>query len=144
MSKVIAVCTSEKKGMRKRAVPEAMLQENYGLVGDAHADSHTHRQVSLLAMESIAKMQTQGLEVGPGDFAENLTTEGIDVCGLPVGTRLTIGDEALVEVTQIGKECHTRCAIFYQAGTCVMPTEGIFVRVLHGGTVKPGDEIQIK
>ena len=143
MAKIIAVCTSEKRGMQKHALPEGELQENYGLIGDGHADSQTHRQVSLLAMESIAKIQAEGLDVEPGAFAENLITEGIDVCKLPIGTTLSIGDEALVEVTQIGKECHTPCAIFYQAGTCVMPTEGIFVRVLHGGTVKPGDEIRI-
>ncbi len=143
MATVLAVCTSEKKGMRKQAVPEGILKENFGFEGDGHADSQTHRQVSLLAMESIATMQAQGLDVGPGDFAENITTEGITVHELPVGTRLNIGGESLVEVTQIGKECHTRCAIFYQAGTCVMPTEGIFVRVLRGGRVKAGDTIQV-
>ena len=143
MAIVLAVCTSEKKGMRKQAIPKGVLQENFGLKGDAHADSRTHRQVSLLAMESIAKMQAQGLDVGPGDFAENITTEGIVVCELPIGTRMNIGDEALVEVTQIGKECHDRCAIFEQAGTCVMPTEGIFVRVLRGGPVKAGDAIRV-
>lgn len=143
MAKIIAVCTSEKRGMRKTPVPKGTLKENFGLEGDAHADSRTHRQVSLLAMESIAKMQAQGVEVGPGDFAENITTTGIDVCGLPVGTHLRIGADALVEVTQIGKECHDRCAIFYQAGTCVMPTEGIFVKILHGGTIKAGDLIQV-
>lgn len=142
MATIRAVCISSRKGTKKQAVPEGTLQENYGLVGDAHADSQTHRQVSLLALESIAKMRAQGLAVGPGDFAENLTTDGIELCTLPVGTRLAIGTESIVEVTQIGKECHTRCAIFQQAGTCVMPTEGIFVKVLRGGTVKPGDVIQ--
>ena len=143
MATVLAVCTSEKKGMRKPVIPEGVLQENFGFKGDAHADSGTHRQVSLLAMESIAKMQAQGLDVGPGDFAENITTEGITVYELPVGTRLNIGTDALVEVTQIGKECHDRCAIYEQAGTCVMPLEGIFVRVLRGGRVKAGDAIQV-
>jgi MOSC domain-containing protein YiiM len=143
MAKIIAVCTSEKRGMRKTPVPEGILKKNFGLEGDAHADSRTHRQVSLLAMESIAKMQAQGVDVSPGDFAENITTTGIDVCGLPVGTRLHIGADALVEVTQIGKECHDHCAIFEQAGTCVMPTEGIFVKILHGGTIKAGDPIQV-
>lgn len=129
--------------MRKRAIPVGLLKENFGFDGDGHASSHTHRQVSLLAMESIAKMQADGLDVGPGDFAENITTEGMVVHELPVGTRLTIGPQALVEVTQIGKECHDHCAIYEQAGTCVMPLEGIFVRVLRGGPVKAGDAITV-
>lgn len=141
MAKIIAVCMSEKKGTKKGIVPEGILKENFGLLGDAHADSQTHRQVSLLAIESIARMNVQGLDVGPGDFAENLSTEGIELFSLPVGTKLSIGEEAVLEVTQIGKECHTRCAIYYQAGTCVMPTEGIFTRVIRGGRVKAGDPI---
>ena len=137
---IVAVCMSAKKGERKTPVELVELRENHGIVGDAHA-GEWHRQVSLLALESIEKMQRMGLSVTAGDFAENLTTRGIDLPSLPVGSRLIIGD-ALLEVTQIGKECHTRCAIFQQAGDCVMPKEGIFVRVLRGGTVRAGDSIQ--
>lgn len=142
MGRIVAVCTSPKKGMRKKNVGEGKLVEEHGLEGDAHTGSW-HRQVSLLAMESIQKMKDMGLNVGPGDFAENLTTEGIDLVSLPVGTRLKIGPESLVEVTQIGKECHNRCAIYYQAGDCVMPREGIFVRVLKGGQVRVGDHVEV-
>jgi len=116
------------------------LRENHGIVGDAHAGDW-HRQVSLLAQESIDKMRALGLDVNAGDFAENITTRGIDLVSLPIGSRLQIGP-TLLEVTQIGKECHTRCAIFYQAGDCVMPKEGIFVKVISGGTIRAGDEIQ--
>ncbi len=140
-AKVIAVCTSEQKGERKKPVDCVAVETNRGIVGDAHA-GEWHRQVSLLAMESIKKMQAQGLDVTTGDFAENITTEGIDLPSLPLGTRLGIGD-TLTEVTQIGKECHTRCAIYHQAGDCVMPREGIFVKVLKGGTIKTGDAITI-
>jgi MOSC domain-containing protein YiiM len=140
-AQVVAVCISEKKGERKTPVPSVELREAHGIVGDAHA-GEWHRQVSLLAHESIEKMQQMGLTVDSGDFAENITTCGIELFSLPVGTSLTIG-ETLLEVTQIGKECHTRCAIFYQAGDCVMPREGIFVRVIRGGTVKAGDRVAI-
>lgn len=142
MAKIVAVSTSGKKGRRKTNVVQAVLVADHGLEGDAHAGPG-HRQVSLLALESIRKMQAAGLKVGPGDFAENLTTEGMDLPGLPLGTRLRIGREALGEVTQIGKECHTRCAIFHQAGDCVMPREGIFIRVLVGGPVRVGDSLEI-
>lgn len=138
-AQVIAVCTSTNKGERKTPVASVELLENHGIVGDAHAGAW-HRQVSLLAQESIAKMQKLGLAVDAGDFAENITTAGIDLPSLPVGTRLSIG-AALLEITQIGKECHTRCAIFYQAGDCVMPKEGIFARVLKGGDITAGDQI---
>jgi len=138
-SSVVAVCISEAKGQRKSPVSVVALQENHGIVGDAHAGDW-HRQVSLLANESIAKMRALGLDVDSGDFAENITTSGIDLVALPIGTRLRIG-EAVVEVTQIGKECHNRCAIFYQAGDCVMPKEGIFAKVLKGGAVSPEDPI---
>jgi MOSC domain-containing protein YiiM len=138
-AKVVAVCISKNKGERKTPVASVELVVNHGIAGDAHA-GEWHRQVSLLARESIAKMQQMGLAVDAGDFAENITTEGIDLPSLPVGTRLAIGP-ALLEVTQIGKECHTRCAIYYQAGDCVMPKEGIFARVLTGGTVSAGDPI---
>ena len=144
MAKVVAVCISERKGTRKEPVAEVVLRDEYGLVGDAHADSAWHRQVSLLALESIEKMRRLGLEVGPGDFAENLTVEDIDVASLPVGTRLAIGGEVVLEISQIGKECHTRCAIFQQVGQCVMPTEGVFARVIRGGVVRPGDRIEVK
>ena len=140
-AQVVAVCISEKKGERKTPVASVELREEHGIVGDAHAGDW-HGQVSLLAHESIEKMQRMGLAVESGDFAENITTSGIELFSLPVGTRLTIG-ETLLEVTQIGKECHTRCAIFYQAGDCVMPREGIFARVLKGGAVKPGDRVAI-
>lgn len=140
--KIVAVCISEKKSTRKKNVNCGELKENFGLVNDAHSDPCTHRQVSLLAIESIQKMQAMGLTVGPGDFAENLTTEGIDLISLPIGTQIAAGDTALLEVTQIGKVCHTPCAIYYQAGKCVMPEEGIFGRVVKGGTVKVGDEIR--
>jgi MOSC domain-containing protein YiiM len=140
MAKVLAVCISEKKGERKKPADAVELRENHGIVGDAHAGDW-HRQVSLLAQESIDKMRAMGLDVSAGDFAENITTSGIDLVSLPVGARLQIG-ETLLEVTQIGKECHTRCAIFYQAGDCVMPKEGIFARVITGGVIKPGDEIR--
>lgn len=138
---VIAVCTSERKGTRKRDVGQAELQAEWGMEGDAHAGPW-HRQVSLLAWESIQKIHDLGLNVGPGSFAENITTQGINLVELPVGTRLRLG-ETEVEVTQIGKICHERCAIYYQAGDCVMPREGIFARVLKGGTVKTGDAIEV-
>jgi molybdopterin adenylyltransferase len=143
MAKIIAVCTSAEKGQRKNNVGESVLIKNLGLEGDAHA-GFAHRQVSLLAEESIAKMTAKGLDVGPGDFAENLTTTGIDLVGLPIGTRLQAGPEAILRVTQIGKECHDRCAIYYQAGDCVMPREGIFAEVLAGGKIKFGDTLDIK
>jgi FdhD protein len=143
MAKIIAVCKSEEKGTRKKAAAEGILKEDYGLVGDAHADCCTHRQVSLLAMESIDKMKRLGFEVGPGDFAENLTTQGVELMSLPVGTKISIGKDALLEVTQIGKECHSGCAIYQEIGKCIMPKEGIFARVTHGGCVRAGDRIKI-
>ena len=138
---MIAVCISTATGERKTPVPQVELRQNHGIVGDAHAGDW-HRQVSLLAQESIDKMRALGLDVGSGDFAENITTRGIDLPRLPVGSRLQIG-EALLEVTQIGKECHSRCAIYHQAGDCVMPKEGIFARVLHGGMVSPQTSIML-
>jgi MOSC domain-containing protein YiiM len=141
MGIVKAVCISESKGERKTPVEVVELRENHGIVGDAHAGDW-HRQVSLLASESIDKMRALGLDVDSGDFAENITTSGIELVSLPIGTRLQVG-ETLMEVTQIGKECHTRCAIFYQAGDCVMPKEGIFARVISGGMIRPGDEVSI-
>lgn len=139
--KVVSVNISGKKGTRKKPVEEILLRADYGIEGDAHASSEWFRQVSLLALESIKKMKEKGLDVKPGDFAENITTEGLDLVSLPLGTKLSIGDEVLGEVSQIGKECHTRCAIYYQAGDCVMPKEGIFIKVLKGGCVRAGDRV---
>jgi MOSC domain-containing protein YiiM len=142
-AKILSINVSDKKGMRKKAVDRALLKENFGIEHDAHASGEWHRQISLLAHESIEKMQAKGLDVDSGDFAENLTTEGIDLLSLPVGTKITIGSNIEVEVSQIGKVCHNRCAIYYQAGDCVMPKEGIFAKVLKGGRVKRGDLIQV-
>jgi MOSC domain-containing protein YiiM len=139
--RVLAVCTSKSKGTRKRNVHRGELRPDWGIVGDAHA-ANWHRQVSLLAWESIEKMRALGLNVSEGSFAENITTEGLSLVDLPIGTRLRLG-EALVEVTQIGKVCHDRCAIYYQAGDCVMPREGIFVKVRDGGQVAVGDTIEV-
>ena len=139
--RVIAVCTSETTGVMKEDVGTGTLRAEWGLEGDAHAGPW-HRQVSLLAMKSIDKMRGLGLEVAPGSFAENITTEGIELYTLPVGTHLRLG-ESLTEVTQIGKTCHKGCAIREQTGDCVMPREGIFVRVLTGGVVKRGDLVEI-
>ena len=138
--KIIAISVSDKKGVRKTNVGSALLKEDFGIVGDAHAGT-PKRQVSLLAIESVEKMRAKGLKVNPGDFAENITTEGIDLLGLKIGERLSLGSGAILEISQIGKECHTRCNIYYQAGDCVMPKEGIFAKVIKGGTVKTGDEI---
>ena len=139
---IVAVCTSKEKGERKTDVGQAELQEGFGLVGDAHGGDW-HRQVSLLAIESIDKMRTAGLDVGPGDFAENLTTQGVNLYTLPVGTRLRVGASVLLEMTQIGKECHDRCAIYHQAGDCVMPKEGVFAIIINGGPVKTGDSLEV-
>jgi MOSC domain-containing protein YiiM len=140
--KVVSVNISGKKGVRKSPVGEVKILPDFGIDGDAHASGDWHRQVSLLAIESIKKMQDMGLKVKPGDFAENITTEGIDLLSLPVGTRITLGEGIEAEVSQIGKVCHTRCAIYTQAGDCVMPKEGIFIKVLKGGRLRPGDAIR--
>jgi len=139
--KLIAVCMSENKGERKHVIPKGELRAEHGLVGDSHAG--TGRQVSLLADESIEKMRVEGLAFKPGDFAENLTISGIELYTLPVGARLRVGPDALLEVTQIGKTCHADCEIMRLAGRCIMPTEGIFARVLIGGKVKAGDRIEV-
>jgi MOSC domain-containing protein YiiM len=141
MGQVVAVCISENKGERKTPVETVSLRPEHGIVGDAHA-GEWHRQVSLLAIESIRKMQRLGLDVDTGDFAENITTEGVELVKLPLGTQLRIGETRL-EVTQIGKECHTRCAIYHQAGDCVMPKEGIFAKVITGGTIAAGEQIEV-
>ena len=140
--KVLAVNVSEKKGTKKTNIQSCFMVKESGLKGDAHAGPW-HRQVSLLASESIQNMKTRGLNGDYGDFAENITTEGIDLVHLPIGTEMRIGNSVSLCVTQIGKECHQRCAIYYQAGDCVMPKEGIFAKVLSEGEVKVGDEIII-
>lgn len=141
--KIATISISDEKGVKKDNVRSAQLKAGHGIEGDAHA-GEWHRQVSLLASESIDKMTEAGLDVGPGDFAENITTEGVDLSRLAVGTRIRLGKNTLVEVTQIGKECHDRCAIYFQAGDCVMPKEGIFVKVLRGGMISTGDGIKIE
>lgn len=140
--RVVAVSASARKGEKKLNLPEAELQAGLGLRGDAHADG-SHRQISLLALESINAMREMGAEVNPGDFAENITTEGLALHTLPLGAQILIGDDVLLELTQIGKECHSGCAIQKQTGRCIMPTQGVFCRILKGGTVKPGDPIQL-
>jgi len=140
--KVLAVSISQKKGEKKENIACGLFIEELGLENDAHAEAGI-RQVSLLARESIEKIRAKGLDVPYGDFAENITTEGIDLPKLPIGTRLKVGQAVLLEVTQIGKVCHDRCNIFYTVGDCVMPREGIFARVLAGGKVQTGDQIEI-
>ena len=139
---IVSIAVSKKKGTVKEVVESAELVVNSGLRGDAHAGPW-HRQVSFLAAESIEKAHDRGLDVGFGDFAENIATKGINWLQVPIGTRVKLGDSALVEITQIGKECHTRCAIYYKAGDCIMPKEGIFGKVLQGGTIRTGDTIEI-
>jgi len=138
-AKVIQVCTSEKKGIQKSPVDKVEVVVGFGIQGDAHGGDW-HRQISLLADESAQLMRDKGADVGPGDFGENILTTGIDLPSLPIGTKIRMGDVEL-EVTQIGKECHTKCAIYNAAGTCVMPTQGIFCRVLRGGTLLPGTAV---
>lgn len=143
MTTIVAVCTSEKKGTVKKPVPEIVLQKEFGVVGDAHADCLTHRQVSLLAIESIDKMRNKGFDLNPGDFAENITTRGIDLTSLPIGTRLQVGEKIVLEMTQIGKECHAGCEIRRLVGDCIMPREGVFTKVIQGGRAKAGDTIKV-
>jgi MOSC domain-containing protein YiiM len=139
--RVLALSVSERTGTPKANVPKVRLVEDWGIDGDAHAGKW-HRQVSLLATESIARMRALGVDVGPGAFAENITTESLEVPNLRIGDRIIIG-EAELEVTQIGKECHAGCAIFEQVGECVMPKEGVFARVLRGGAITVGDAIEV-
>jgi MOSC domain-containing protein YiiM len=141
--KIVSIATSKKKGTRKATVDEAYLKKEHGLEGDAHAGKW-HRQVSFLASEEIDKARQSGLDVTFGDFAENIATTGIDWKNIPVGSRIHMGPEALVEITQIGKECHNRCAIYYKAGDCIMPREGVFARVLKEGRIRRGDQISIE
>ena len=141
MASVVAVCISERKGTQKHEVPEIQLKIDHGIVGDAHAGSW-HRQVSLLGQESVDKMKAVFPDIPVGAFAENILTEGLTLYTLPVGTRLQVG-EVLLEVTQIGKECHAHCAIRQQVGDCVMPREGIFAIILEEGTIRAGDIITV-
>ena len=141
MGKVLAVCISEKRGTQKKNVGRVRLIENYGLEGDAHA-GNWHRQVSLLSYDRIREFNERGAGVGPGAFGENLVVEGVDFKLLPVGTKLKCGDVVL-ELTQIGKECHSHCEIYKKMGECIMPREGVFARVLCGGTIEEGDEMEL-
>jgi len=140
--KIVSIAVSKRKGTRKDLVEQALVVKEHGIEGDAHAGAW-HRQVSFLAMESIEKAKEAGLSVGFGDFAENIATEGIDWVNIPVGTRFRLGESVLMELTQIGKECHKKCAIYYQAGDCIMPREGVFAKVIQGGTIRCGDEITL-
>ncbi len=139
----MAVNISQKKGEKKSNIDCGLFLENLGLENDAHAQADIIRQVSLLAKESIEKIRAKGLNVQYGDFAENLTIEGIDLPSLPIGTKLKVGKKVLLEVSQIGKVCHNRCNIFYTVGDCVMPREGIFAKVLVGGEIRVDDRIEI-
>ena len=141
MGKVLAVCVSERRGEKKKNVGRARLIADWGVEGDAHAGSW-HRQVSLLQVEKVDDFRGKGVQVEFGDFGENITAEGIDFAALPVGTRFVCG-EAVLELTQIGKECHSHCQIFKTMGDCIMPREGVFAKVLHGGTVSVGDELTV-
>ena len=140
--RITSIAISKKKGTRKIPVEQALLIQDHGLEGDAHAGPW-HRQVSFLAAESIEITRKQGLDVTFGDFAENIATIGIDWQDVPVGTQVLLGDCALLEITQIGKECHNKCAIYYLAGDCIKPREGIFARVLKGGKIRCGDVVRI-
>ena len=141
MGKIIAVCTSAEKGVQKHAVPSVRLIEDWGIEGDAHAGKW-HRQVSLLAMEKIDAFRARGAEVADGAFGENIICEGFDLAKLPIGTRFQSGDVVL-ELTQVGKQCHAHCEIYKVMGDCIMPREGVFTRVLHGGELRPNDEIHL-
>jgi MOSC domain-containing protein YiiM len=140
--RIKAISVSQKRGTQKTNVPQAEVRVGFGIVGDAHA-ANWHRQVSLLAVESIDKMLEMGAKVSPGNFAENITTEGIELLRLPVESRFKVGEDVELEITQIGKECHSRCEVFEQVGDCVMPREGIFAKVTKGGLIKVGDIIEV-
>ena len=141
MSRLLEICISKERGTAKVPVGEAVLREDWGLEGDAHAGSW-HRQVSLLAFERIEEFRRRGGDVDPGAFGENLIIEGLDLRALPVGTRITVGGEAVLELTQIGKECHSHCEIYKRVGDCIMPREGVFARVVRGGQIQKGDQVQ--
>ena len=138
--KIVSIAVSKKKGTIKKTVDRAELVENHGIKGDAHAGDW-HRQLSLLAAERIRAAGTEDFILKFGDFAENVATEGIDWKAQPIGSRFRLGDEALVEITQIGKECHKKCAIYYRTGDCIMPREGVFAKILAGGEIKVGDPV---
>lgn len=140
--KILAVCVSEKKGTQKENVGSGEVKANHGIKGDAHSGAW-HRQVSLLANESIEKMRKLGLELDYGDFGENIVTQGIDLLTLGVGSKLRLGDSVIGEITQIGKVCHDRCAIYHKTGDCIMPREGIFIKILTGGKVSVGDTVEV-
>ena len=142
MSKIVSIAISKKKGTRKTRVEAVEVIKNHGIAGDAHAGPW-ERQVSFLAGEQIQEARGRGLRVDFGDFAENVATEGVDWKGLPLGARVKLGQEVIVEITKIGKECHKKCAIYYQAGECIMPREGVFGKVIEGGTLRCGDTIEI-
>ena len=137
-----AISISKEKGTQKTNVPDAELRVDHGLIGDAHAGDW-HRQISLLGIESIRKMLDKGAQVEPGNFAENITTEDIDLYNLPIGTKLKLGESVILEVTQLGKECHSHCAIYEQIGDCIMPREGIFAKVLSPGRIQISDTIEV-
>lgn len=139
---IAAVCASKRKGTPKRNILSGRLVEGFGLESDAHGGDW-HRQISLLGMEQIRSMKAKGLELGPGAFAENITTEGLDLTSVRIGDRLALGEAAIVEITQIGKECHTKCAIFHTIGDCIMPEQGVFAKILKGGPIKTGDSIRL-
>ncbi|MBI5183436.1 MAG: MOSC domain-containing protein, partial [Nitrospinae bacterium] len=139
---IVSINISEKKGTKKSGVGKAFVKKGFGIQGDAHGGDW-HRQISLLAKESIEKIKTSDLYLKPGDFAENLTTRGIDLSGLKIGTSLSIGRDVIIDITQIGKECHDRCAIYHRIGDCVMPREGLFAKVKRGGWIQKGDEIMV-
>jgi len=140
--RINAISVSKEKGTQKVNVPEAELKTDFGIIGDAHAGS-THRQVSLLAVESIEEMVAKGAKVSPGNFAENITTESIDLLALEVSSRLKLGENVELEITQFGKQCHSRCEIFKQVGDCIMPREGIFAKVIKPGRINVGDAIEV-
>ena len=140
--RIRAISVSKERGTRKVNVPKAELQADFGIIGDAHA-GNWHRQVSLLGAESIDKMVAKGAKVSPGDFAENITTEGIDLGALKVGSKLRLGANVELEITQSGKRCHQRCEILKQLGDCIMPREGIFAKVTKGGTINVGNAIEV-
>jgi len=141
MGKIMAVCISEKRGTQKKNIEKVRLIENFGLEGDAHG-GNWHRQVSLLSYEKVRAFEEKGISVEDGAFGENLLVEGFDFKTLPVGTRFRCG-EVLLEITQIGKECHSHCEIYRAVGDCIMPREGVFARVLYGGMIQIGDELEI-
>ncbi len=142
MGKIIAICISEARGTQKHEVESAYLKEEWGIEGDAHAGKW-HRQVSLLSVEKVDDFRAKGADVINGAFGENLVVEGFDLKTLPVGTRFKVGSDVLLEMTQIGKQCHSHCEIYKVMGDCIMPREGVFTRVLHGGEVRKGDPIDI-